>query len=192
MGVNLKDMATTIITNPTIPCSIAAILCTCYDWIILNALHRFNKITVLMMTSSNWNIFRVSGNSCGESTGHWWILLTKASDAELRYFLWSAPWINGWVNNREAGDLIRHRAHDDVIVMIKSVTNKNTVNYQTEVYPSWHRVLLCRFDIYWALKSELTASNSRKIRNASDIANSMCAYFFELKLFALSIVQKIN
>ena len=27
-------------------------------------------------------------------------------------------WINGWVNNREAGDLRRHRAHSDVIVMI--------------------------------------------------------------------------
>ena len=26
-------------------------------------------------------------------------------------------WINGWVNNGEAGDLIRHRAHYDVTVM---------------------------------------------------------------------------
>ena len=26
-------------------------------------------------------------------------------------------WINGWVNNREAGDLRHHRAHYDVIVM---------------------------------------------------------------------------
>ena len=26
-------------------------------------------------------------------------------------------WINGWVNNRKAGDLIRYRAHYDVIVM---------------------------------------------------------------------------
>ena len=26
-------------------------------------------------------------------------------------------WINGWVNNREAGDLRRHRAHYDVSVM---------------------------------------------------------------------------
>ena len=26
-------------------------------------------------------------------------------------------WINGWVNNREAGDLRRHRTHYDVIVM---------------------------------------------------------------------------
>ena len=27
-------------------------------------------------------------------------------------------WINGWVNNRETGDLRRHRAHYDVIMMI--------------------------------------------------------------------------
>ena len=27
-------------------------------------------------------------------------------------------WINGWVNNREAGDLRRYRAHYDVIVMV--------------------------------------------------------------------------
>ena len=27
-------------------------------------------------------------------------------------------WLNDWVNNREAGDLKRHRAHYDVIVMI--------------------------------------------------------------------------
>ena len=34
-------------------------------------------------------------------------------------------WINGWVDNREAGDLRRHRAHYDVIVM---VTSKNPVH----------------------------------------------------------------
>ena len=32
-------------------------------------------------------------------------------------FLWSAPWINGWVNNREAGDLRQNCAHCDVTVM---------------------------------------------------------------------------
>ena len=43
------------------------------------------------MTSSNGrNIFRVTGPLCGEFTGHWWIPLTKASDVELRCFLWSA------------------------------------------------------------------------------------------------------
>ena len=36
-----------------------------------------------MMTSSNKNIFRVTGPLWGEFTSHWWIPLTKASDAEL-------------------------------------------------------------------------------------------------------------
>ena len=46
---------------------------------------------VLMMTSSNGNIFRVKGPLWGESTGHRWIPLTKASNAELWCFLWSLP-----------------------------------------------------------------------------------------------------
>ena len=45
---------------------------------------------VYMMTSSNGNIFRVAGHLCGEFTGPRWIPRTKASDAELWYFLWSA------------------------------------------------------------------------------------------------------
>ena len=40
------------------------------------------------MTSSNENIFRVTGPLCGEFTSHRWIPLTKASDAELWCFLW--------------------------------------------------------------------------------------------------------
>ena len=36
------------------------------------------------MTSSNGNIFRVTGPLCEEFTGHRWIPLTKASDAEQR------------------------------------------------------------------------------------------------------------
>ena len=44
-----------------------------------------------MMTSSNGNIFHVTFPLWGESTGHQWIPLTKASDVELWCFLWSAP-----------------------------------------------------------------------------------------------------
>ena len=43
------------------------------------------------MTSSNGNIFRVTGPLWEEFTCKRWIPLTKASDAELWYFLWSAP-----------------------------------------------------------------------------------------------------
>ena len=49
---------------------------------------------------------------------------TKASDAELWSFL---CWINGWVNNREAGDLRRNRTHYDVNVM----ANKRAAILQT-------------------------------------------------------------
>ena len=35
-------------------------------------------------------IFHVTGLLCGEFTTHQWIPLTKASDMELRCFLWSA------------------------------------------------------------------------------------------------------
>ena len=66
------------------------------------------------MMSSNGNIFRVAGHLYGEFTGHRWISHAKASDAELWCFILSA-WINDWVNNREAGDLRRHRAHYNVI-----------------------------------------------------------------------------
>ena len=72
---------------------------------------------LIMMMSSNGYIFCVTGHLCGEFTGHQWIPRTKASDAELWCFILSVPWINGWVNNGEAGDLRRHHAHYDVTVM---------------------------------------------------------------------------
>ena len=52
-----------------------------------------NCATVLylfMMTSSNGSIVRVTNPLWGKFTGHQWIPLAKASDAELWCFLWSA------------------------------------------------------------------------------------------------------
>ena len=62
-----------------------------YRWLIAN-----------MMTSSNGNIFRVTGHLCGEFTGPRWVPRTKASDAELWCFFYlrlnkrlrKQPW--GW------------------------------------------------------------------------------------------------
>ena len=75
-----------------------------------------------MMTSSNRNIFCITGPLCGEFPGDRWIPLTKASDAELWCFVWSVPWIKGWVNNHETGDLRRHYAHYDVTVITFCIT----------------------------------------------------------------------
>ena len=73
------------------------------------------------MMSPNGNIFCLTGPLYGEFTGRRWIHRTKATDAQLCCFLWSAPWINGWVNIREAGDWRRHRSHYDVIVMVYKI-----------------------------------------------------------------------
>ena len=72
-----------------------------------------SRILFFMMTSSNGNIFRVTGHLFGSSVNsphkcQW-------RGALMFSFIWA--WINGWVNNREAGDLRRHRAHYGVTVM---------------------------------------------------------------------------
>ena len=46
---------------------------------------------LIMVSSSNGNIFRITGPLCREFTGHRCIPLTKASDVQLCYFLWSVP-----------------------------------------------------------------------------------------------------
>ena len=50
----------------------------------------FMCIWRIMKTSSNGNLFRVTGPLWGEFTGHRWIPLIKASDAELWCLIWSA------------------------------------------------------------------------------------------------------
>ena len=88
-----------------------------------------------MMTSSNGNIFRVTGHLCREFTGPRCIPRTKSSDAEL-FFSLICVWINGWVNNREAGDLRRYRAHYDVTVMELPVMRKR-FHILTSTYDEW-------------------------------------------------------
>ena len=51
---------------------------------------------------------------------HRWPMNSPHKGQSFYVFL-SAPWINLWVNNREAGDLRRNRAHYDVIVMGRGI-----------------------------------------------------------------------
>ena len=59
----------------------------------------------------NGNLFRVTGPLWGESIGHRWLPLTKASFVELMF---SLIWTNSWAKNRDASDLKHHRAHYDI------------------------------------------------------------------------------
>ena len=58
---------------------------------LINAPVCIRYSSLVMMTSSNGNMFRVIGHLCGEFTGPRWIPRTNANDAELWYLLWSAP-----------------------------------------------------------------------------------------------------
>ena len=82
-----------------------------------------------MITSSDRNISRVTGHLWGESTGHRWIPLTKASDGAFMFSLICA-WTNSWAITRDSGDLRRHRPHYDVTVM--------------RIWKCWQKVLIER------------------------------------------------
>ena len=97
------------------------------------------------MTSSNGHIFRGTGPLCRECTGHWWIPLTKASNAELWCFLWSVAWINHWVNNHEAGDLRCHRVHYDVTVMCRGKVVDRTSDIQLILH-LWMKLIKADLD----------------------------------------------
>ena len=71
------------------------------------------------MTSSNGNIFRVTGHLCGEFTGD---LLAHLQWCGALMLSLICVWINGCVNNREAGDLRRYRTHYDVTVFPNTST----------------------------------------------------------------------
>ena len=78
-----------------------------------------------MMTSSNGNTFRVTGPLCvcvgggGGGEIHQSPVNSPHTDQWCRALMFSliCDWIKGWVSNREAGDLKRHRAHYGVVVM---------------------------------------------------------------------------
>ena len=92
-------------------------------WTRINHLISSEKKPYNMMTSSNGNFFRVTGPLCGVFTGHRWILHHKGLWLGALFFSLICAWINDKVNNREAADLRRHRADNDVIV-IKSVVSR--------------------------------------------------------------------
>ena len=73
---------------------------------------------MLIMTSSNGNIFRVTGHLYGEFTGP--LSVNSPHKGQWRralMFPLICVWINDWVNNREAGVLRRYLDHYDVSVM---------------------------------------------------------------------------
>ena len=107
-----------------------------------------------MMTSSNGNIFRVAGSRAicaGNSPvtgefphkGQW--------RGALTFFLICA-WISGSVNNHEAGDLRRNRAHYDVTVIKYVFKFKCTSPWDPWVKATYFSLLsVAHFPLFWSL-----------------------------------------
>ena len=109
-----------------------------------------SRCLLIMMTSSNGNIFRVTGLLCGEFTGHRWITRTKASQAELWcfFFIWACT--SSWADNEDAGDLRRHGAHYDLIVLRKSMfvwhhCDGHRLSYACDYHLAWTYSQICTF-----------------------------------------------
>ena len=92
-------------------------ICLCGLWLPIHAIHNHDGIIIIII---KWNhcprywpfvrgIHRSPVNS--PDKGQWRGALMFSLICTRR---------NGWVNNREAGDLRRHRTHYDVIVMFNS------------------------------------------------------------------------
>ena len=54
-------------------------------------------------------------------------------------FLLICAWINGCANNREAGDLRRHRIHYDVIVMMEKMDSVSNICSHAILLPPWDK-----------------------------------------------------
>ena len=63
----------------------------CYEYVTADIAHIFQDLFTAWWRHQMETFFRVTGPLCGEFTGQRWIPCTKASDAELWCFLWSAP-----------------------------------------------------------------------------------------------------
>ena len=89
-----------------------------------------------IMKSWNRNIFRVTGTLWGESIYRW--PMDSPHEAQWRgalMFSLICTRINGWVNNRDAGDMRRHRAYYDVIVIsLFHCTVHQTIIYLRDVF----------------------------------------------------------
>ena len=149
------------------------------------------------MTSWNGNIFPTTGPLWGEFTSHRWTYITMASDADLGCFLWSAPWINGWVNTREASDLKLHRAHYDVIVMYSPSHNAFVIS-RGQVFLIIDTLQLNFFDIMYTIIISLSYTG-RYINTFIYIVNLMlihasrcCIYIVIIRRCRLGIMTSWN
>ena len=109
-------------------------------------------------------------------------------------FSLTCVWINGWVNNREAGDLRRKRAHYDVIVMQQVIIDpsnglaphrRQAIAWTNDSFELVTEAYMCRPSWLKVLQIYMRNINIRWTPNMVLIVN---IYFFLQSLFFLSLL----
>ena len=78
-------------------------------------------------------------------------------------------WINDWVNNREAGDLRRYRAHDDVTVMV-TLSMMSWICCTQLGIPT--NIFLQKFCLYGTSLSQLNRPDKHRDKHTNKHANT--------------------
>ena len=85
-------------------------------------------------------------------------------------FSLNCVWINGWVNNREAGDLRRYHAHYDVTVMMTEFTEATCVSR-----PQWVNRFISQQTRTWLWKCPENHHNFDTMKSiAGETLNETC------------------
>ena len=106
-------------------------------------------------------------------------------------------WINGWVNNREAGDLRRHRAHYDVTVMLhqKLMLANSKSNIYFDMQERWSLQLMTyNFAAFMCMAalSEAAFISVIFIYTFLYLYIRLCAVWFEMLLLGLKHFLNIS
>ena len=102
-----------------------------------------NDVSVPMMTSSNGNIFRVTGPFVRGIHRSPVNFHHKGQWRGALMFSLICAWTNDWTKYREAGDLRRHSGHYDAIVMSMYKFDRRTASHQYKMNNIWQT------SIYW-------------------------------------------
>ena len=102
------------------------------------------------------------------------IPLTKASNADLCCFSLICAWTNGWASNGDTGDLRRHRAHYDSIVMQQGDTWNNVEKSYEATWRHKKEWLFCHCAVQlkssWSHKFKCIPVRSKSVLSISVMA----------------------
>ena len=133
------------------------------------------------MTSSNGNIFRVTGHLCEEFTGDQ-LSPHKGQWRGALMFSLICVWINSWVNNGEAGDLRRYHAHYDVTIMKFIII----ITFCKLCIPRvvWTICLIYKPN---KINNLISCENKKRLYNTDIINSTSIAYYFpQRQMFSFS------